>query len=385
MTDGSRPPLAPSEGGPGKSDPTSPDTYEVKALRRLMANVQIDAGSGCWVWTGKRNDKGFGRTSFRNKDSAAHRVMYELVRGKTPSGHLSARCRNRACVNPDHLTEATSAEILRRGSTLAAANAAKTHCPQGHPYSGDNLAFSGGSRMCRECWRIKARERYHKAREGVPGKYQPMRPGEYRCTECARSTTKLVRQRCSACYSRQAERSKKAGTWVPIADLEPRDPKVRLFSRVTPGPNGCWIWTGAIVRGGYGQVYVPGQGMRFAHRVAYELAKGPIPDGLVIDHRCHNVDKTCRHGGECFHRRCINPDHLDAVTLRENVLRSPITMAHRWATRTHCNHGHEWTPENTVMHRVRGRLVRRCRACRGRRSRQRAGQKRAQRRRGGGA
>lgn len=79
---------------------------------------------------------------------------------------------------------------------------------------------------------------------------------------------------------------------------------------------------------GYGLVYADGRSDR-AHRAAYRKAYGPIPEGLVIDHTCHNVDPDCPGGATCLHRRCVNPDHLEAVTIGENVMRGKtISAAH---------------------------------------------------------
>src|SRR5690349_9784178 len=81
------------------------------------------------------------------------------------------------------------------------------------------------------------------------------------------------------------------------------------------------------------------------HRVAYERLVGPIPDGLALDHLCRV-------------RHCINPDHLEPVTWRENILRGASEVA-RLAARTACSKGHEFTPENTRINNG-ARACRRC-------------------------
>lgn len=90
----------------------------------------------------------------------------------------------------------------------------------------------------------------------------------------------------------------------------------------------CWNWTGGKNQKGYGLFWNPPlrQG---AHRVAYQLFNGPIPDGLEIDHLCRN-------------RGCVNPAHLEAVDHRTNVLRSPDHVGKREARKTHCPRGHEY-------------------------------------------
>lgn len=123
----------------------------------------------------------------------------------------------------------------------------------------------------------------------------------------------------------------------------------RFFSKVIPGEwDECWLWIGCSSRG-YGQ-FTPYTGKSMgAHRWAYEFLRADIPKGLHLDHLCHN-------------RSCVNPWHLEPVTCRVNVLRAPKNM------KTHCPHGHEWTPENTRIPKGTDQKV--CRECCRRRARE---------------
>jgi len=108
----------------------------------------------------------------------------------------------------------------------------------------------------------------------------------------------------------------------------------------------CWLWKGKTGSLGYAQVKVRGRSC-MAHRIAWEFIHGPIPRGLTLDHLCRI-------------RHCMNPDHLELVTLRENILRG-TGVAAKHARQTTCIHGHPLTPENSYC-RPGGR-ERRCRAC----------------------
>lgn len=126
--------------------------------------------------------------------------------------------------------------------------------------------------------------------------------------------------------------------------MKPQTDRDYFFSRVEMQPDGCWPWVGAITQQGYGVVNRPG-GIRIgAHRLSYTLNVGPIPDGLTIDHVCHNQDASCP-GGVCPHRLCVNPDHLEAVPIGVNTLRGK-TMPGINSRKTHCDRGHEFGNTN---------------------------------------
>ncbi len=131
-----------------------------------------------------------------------------------------------------------------------------------------------------------------------------------------------------------------------------------LLARMDPQPNGCIYYTGSVAPNGYGEVWT-GEHNAGAHRAAYELFVGAIPEGHTIDHECHNRDETCAGGPTCLHRRCVNWEHLAVKSRGENCLASPTSVASINKAKTHCIRGHEFTPENTLQ-RPGGRA---CRAC----------------------
>jgi hypothetical protein len=110
-------------------------------------------------------------------------------------------------------------------------------------------------------------------------------------------------------------------------------------------PGGCWSHKKKTYGAGYHFMQIDKRPY-LAHRIMYQWLVGPIPDGLVIDHLCRN-------------RWCVTPAHMEPVTTRENVLRGEGHAAVN-AAKTHCIHGHEFTPENTYRWKGSRRTCREC-------------------------
>jgi hypothetical protein len=121
---------------------------------RFMAKVEKT--DSCWIWTAQCTPGGYGRFKIGGRPLRAHRVAYELLVGPIPEGLvLDHLCRVRHCVNPAHLEPVTQRENVLRGDAVGAVNAAKTHCPQGHPYDQLNTLMEAGSRRCLACKRSR--------------------------------------------------------------------------------------------------------------------------------------------------------------------------------------------------------------------------------------
>lgn len=119
----------------------------------------------------------------------------------------------------------------------------------------------------------------------------------------------------------------------------------RFWTKVDKTESGCWVWTSAFYQNGYGAFWLNGKS-RLAHRVAYEMVAGPIPDGLQLDHLCRR-------------QACVNPAHLEPVTAQVNTLRNSSPSAIN-ARRVECIHGHPFDLANTYVYKGH----RQCRTCR---------------------
>jgi len=134
-----------------------------------------------------------------------------------------------------------------------------------------------------------------------------------------------------------------------------------LFDRCYPIPEcGCWVWGNSLKGSGYAQVGYGNRTSVAAHRVAYELKFGPVPEGLELDHKCR---VPC----------CINPDHLEPVTHKVNMLRGALPAIAREQVKrfhegkraqTHCKRGHEFTTVNTHIGKSGSRFCLECRKSR---------------------
>lgn len=135
----------------------------------------------------------------------------------------------------------------------------------------------------------------------------------------------------------------------------------------------CWPWTGGRYKCGYGSFRLSKSYATNAHRVAYELFVGPVPDGAHVDHLCHSRDTGCPGGDDCPHRLCVNPAHLEPVTQRTNILRGKSLQAAN-AAKTHCPQGHPLSGDNLVKSKLPWR---KCRTCHNQQNREAAARRKA--------
>lgn len=168
-----------------------------------------------------------------------------------------------------------------------------------------------------------------------------LNPAE-RCSVANCGRRKIARGWCPTHYRRW-----KLGLDMNQPVKTPGGPLIdRVMARVDlADPEDCWRWVGRQSANGYGQLWDEGKTV-LAHRATYELLVGPIPEGLQLDHLCRVRD-------------CVNPDHLEPVTSRENTTRGFGACGVN-ARKAECANGHPYTPKNTYTYPSGHR---RCRTC----------------------
>lgn len=143
---------------------------DMPLIDKVLTNITMEPNSGCWLFlrnaTFNKAGGMYGYVFQNGKSHRVHRVTYEHFVGPIPDGLvLDHKCRVTLCVNPNHLRPMTNYANAALGVPHAH-QLAKTHCPQGHPYSGDNLYFNSKrrNRVCRTCTRARGRIRNAKVK-----------------------------------------------------------------------------------------------------------------------------------------------------------------------------------------------------------------------------
>ncbi len=152
-----------------------------------------------------------------------------------------------------------------------------------------------------------------------------------------------------ACAVMAGQCEQKGGKLVGRWGIRKGQRMEEFLAQLERGGEGCWVWRGSKDRAGYGRISHARENA-LVHRLAYELLVGPIPDGLTLDHLCRN-------------RACYNPEHLEPVTNKENVLRG-VSPSAQHAKKTHCPRGHPYAGDNLYVARRGNRGCRTCQRAR---------------------
>lgn len=147
---------------------------------------------------------------------------------------------------------------------------------------------------------------------------------------------------------------------LPVGKRGPKTSRIRESLTQDLPADRCWPWLGRRGTNGYGIAVWPGERTRgtTAHRMIWTLFFGDVPEGMHIDHSCHD-SAACTGGNQCAHRACVNPAHLRPLSPLDNTMRNdgPSSLN---ARKVECSRGHGFTPENTYTD-PRGRRA--CRTC----------------------
>jgi hypothetical protein len=125
----------------------------------------------------------------------------------------------------------------------------------------------------------------------------------------------------------------------------------RWFAKVRLGDD-CWIWIPPKNPDGYGMIMDKNQKTKLAHRVGYELLVGPIPEGHVLNHACHDWDLKCPGGKQCPHRACVKPTHLEpCLHIENNNSPGSKSFSALNAKKTECPKGHVYDEAGVYVYK----------------------------------
>jgi len=129
-----------------------------KEHKRLFKKIKIDEKTGCWNWTGGKDQLGYGQGYYNHRRERIHRIIYAFFKGPIPRGkifQIDHLCRNHQCCNPEHLELVTQQINIIRGEGITAINSRKEFCKHGHPLP----PYKGHGRTCKVCDSIRHKKR----------------------------------------------------------------------------------------------------------------------------------------------------------------------------------------------------------------------------------
>lgn len=135
-------------------------------IESLFENTSPEPNTGCWLWTESVDTSGYANCKINRKTGTVHRLMAKLCGMRITGKEVMHSCDQPSCINPRHLAIGTHADnMVSMRARGRHPFLSKTHCPNGHPYSGANLRKQGNRRICRECARRRNRDCYWRKKE----------------------------------------------------------------------------------------------------------------------------------------------------------------------------------------------------------------------------
>lgn len=196
-----------------------PKPFDISIIDKEKFMSKINKTETCWLWVGTKTVQGYGAFYTNGRNLKPHRVSYLLFKGPLDCtlviDHL---CRNRICVNPDHLEQVSEIENIYRGTSFAARNKSKTHCYRGHPLTDDNLNNKRkGGRECIKCTKIFA-ENYVEAYRPCRKKITELKAEIAKLEALVREAEPFARHTSACTMYSDPKFEKLAEDWLQRAD-----------------------------------------------------------------------------------------------------------------------------------------------------------------------